>query len=73
MRFLWDQLAASEPVIKTVSEAQLVNAHRVRQRLHQFFMGILNYFESVHSRLLIVLLCLLLIKLSMTCSVRKLV
>jgi hypothetical protein len=34
MRFLWDQLAASEPVIKSVSDAQLVSTHRERTRLH---------------------------------------
>jgi hypothetical protein len=52
MRFLWDQLAASEPVIKSVSDAKLVSAHRERLRLHQFLMGILDDFESVRSQLL---------------------
>uniref|UniRef100_A0A2N9EXF5 Reverse transcriptase Ty1/copia-type domain-containing protein n=1 Tax=Fagus sylvatica TaxID=28930 RepID=A0A2N9EXF5_FAGSY len=49
MRFLWDQLAASEPVINTVSEAKLFSEHRERLRLHQFLMGIFNDFESVHT------------------------
>ena len=52
MRFLWDQLAASEPVIKFVSDAQLVSTHRERTRLHQFLMGVLDDFESVRSQLL---------------------
>uniref|UniRef100_A0A2N9HRP8 Integrase catalytic domain-containing protein n=1 Tax=Fagus sylvatica TaxID=28930 RepID=A0A2N9HRP8_FAGSY len=52
MRFLWDQLAASEPVIKSVSDAQLVSTHRERTRLHQFLMGVLDDFESVRSQLL---------------------
>uniref|UniRef100_A0A2N9HM25 Integrase catalytic domain-containing protein n=1 Tax=Fagus sylvatica TaxID=28930 RepID=A0A2N9HM25_FAGSY len=52
MRFLWDQLAASEPVIKSVSNAQLVSTHRERTRLHQFLMGVLDDFESVRSQLL---------------------
>ena len=34
MRFLWDQLAASELVIKSVSDAKLVSTHRERTRLH---------------------------------------
>ena len=52
MRFLWDQLAASEPVIKFVSNAELVSAHRERLRLHRFLMGILNDFESVRNQFL---------------------
>uniref|UniRef100_A0A2N9FVK1 Reverse transcriptase Ty1/copia-type domain-containing protein n=1 Tax=Fagus sylvatica TaxID=28930 RepID=A0A2N9FVK1_FAGSY len=52
MRFLWDQLAASKPVIRFVSDAKLVSAHRERLRLHQFLMGILDDFESVRSQLL---------------------
>jgi hypothetical protein len=52
MRFLWDQLAASEPVIKSVSDAKLVSTHRERTRLHQFLMGVLDDFESVRSQLL---------------------
>jgi hypothetical protein len=52
MRFLWDQLATSEPVIKSVSDAKLVNTHRERTRLHQFLMGVLDDFESVRSQLL---------------------
>jgi hypothetical protein len=52
MRFLWDQLAASEPVIKSVSDAKLVSTHQERTRLHQFLMGVLDDFESVRSQLL---------------------
>uniref|UniRef100_A0A2N9F2K6 Integrase catalytic domain-containing protein n=1 Tax=Fagus sylvatica TaxID=28930 RepID=A0A2N9F2K6_FAGSY len=52
MRFLWDQLAASEPVIRSVSNAKLVSTHRERTRLHQFLMGVLDDFESVRSQLL---------------------
>ena len=52
MRFLWDQLAASEPVIRSVSDAKLVSTHRERLCLHQFLMGILDDFESVRSQLL---------------------
>jgi hypothetical protein len=52
MRFLWDQLAASKPVIRFVSDAKLVSAHRERLRLHQFLMGILDDFKSVRSQLL---------------------
>jgi hypothetical protein len=52
MRFLWDQLATSEPVIRSLSDAKLVSAHRERLRLHQFLMGILNDFEFVCSQLL---------------------
>ena len=52
MRFLWDQLATSEPVIRSVSDAKLVSTHRERTRLHQFLMGVLDDFESVHSQLL---------------------
>ena len=52
MRFLWDQLTASEPVIKSVSDAKLVSTHRERLHLHQFLMGILDDFESVRSQLL---------------------
>ena len=52
IRFLWDQLAASEPVIRSISDAKLVSAHRERLRLHQFLMGILDDFESVCSQLL---------------------
>uniref|UniRef100_A0A2N9FV65 Reverse transcriptase Ty1/copia-type domain-containing protein n=1 Tax=Fagus sylvatica TaxID=28930 RepID=A0A2N9FV65_FAGSY len=46
MRFLWDQLATSDPVIRSVSNAKLVSAHRERLHLHQFLMGILDDFES---------------------------
>ena len=52
MRFLWDQLAASELVIRSVSDAKLVNTYRECTRLHQFLMGILDDFESVRSQLL---------------------
>ena len=52
MRFLWDQLAASKPVIRSVSDAKLVSTHRERLRLHQFLMSILDDFESVRSQLL---------------------
>uniref|UniRef100_A0A2N9J561 Integrase catalytic domain-containing protein n=1 Tax=Fagus sylvatica TaxID=28930 RepID=A0A2N9J561_FAGSY len=52
MRFLWDQLAASEPVIRSVSDAKLVSTHRERTRLHQFLMGVLDDFESVRNQLL---------------------
>jgi hypothetical protein len=52
MRFLWDQLAASEPIIRFISDAKLVSTHRERLRLHQFLMGILDDFESVRSQLL---------------------
>uniref|UniRef100_A0A2N9FZE8 Integrase catalytic domain-containing protein n=1 Tax=Fagus sylvatica TaxID=28930 RepID=A0A2N9FZE8_FAGSY len=52
MRFLWDQLATSEPVIKSLSDAKLVSTHRERTRLHQFLMGVLDDFESVRSQLL---------------------
>ena len=34
MRFLWDQLAASEPVIRSISNAKLVSTHREYTRLH---------------------------------------
>uniref|UniRef100_A0A2N9GFC2 Reverse transcriptase Ty1/copia-type domain-containing protein n=1 Tax=Fagus sylvatica TaxID=28930 RepID=A0A2N9GFC2_FAGSY len=46
MRFLWDQLAASEPVIRSVSDAKLVSTHRERTCLHQFLMGVLDDLES---------------------------
>ena len=49
MRFLWDQLATSEPVIRSVSDAKLVSTHPEHLRLHQFLIGILDDFESVHS------------------------
>uniref|UniRef100_A0A2N9HLL6 Uncharacterized protein n=1 Tax=Fagus sylvatica TaxID=28930 RepID=A0A2N9HLL6_FAGSY len=49
---LMDQLAASEPVIRSVFDAKLVSAHQERLRLHQFLMGILDDFESVRSQLL---------------------
>ena len=49
MRFLWDQLAASVPVIKTVFEAKLVSAHQELFHLHQFLMGILDDFKSIRS------------------------
>ena len=49
IRFLWDQLAASEPVIKSISNARFVSTHRGRLHLHQFLMGILDDFESLHS------------------------
>ena len=52
MRFLWDQLVASEPVIRSVSDAKLVSTHRERTCLHQFLMGVLDDFESVRSQLL---------------------
>jgi hypothetical protein len=52
MMCLWDQLAASEPVIKTVSEAKLVSAHRERLHLYQFLMGILDDFKFIRSQLL---------------------
>jgi hypothetical protein len=52
IRFLWDQLVASEPVIRSVSDAKFVNTHREHLRLHQFLMGILDDFKSVHSQLL---------------------
>ena len=52
VRFLWDQLAASKPVIRSVSDAKLVSTHREHLRLHQFLMGILDDFESVRSQLL---------------------
>jgi hypothetical protein len=52
MRFLWDQLAASEPVIKSVSDAKLVSTHRECTRLHQFLMGVLDDFEFVRNQLL---------------------
>ena len=61
--FLKDQLATYEPIIKTVSEAKLVNAHRERLRLLQFLMGLLDDFESIHAvSCSITLLCSLLIK-----------
>ena len=40
MPFLWDQLAASEPIIKTQSEAKIINSHHERVHLHKFLMGI---------------------------------
>ena len=49
MRFLWDQLAASEPVIRSISDAKLVSTHRECTRFHQFLMGVLDDFESVRS------------------------
>ena len=49
MRFLWDQLDVSEPVIRSVFDAKLVSTHPERLRLHQFLMGILDDFESVRS------------------------
>ena len=52
IRFLWDQLAASEPVIRSVSDAKLVSTHRECTLLHQFLMGVLNDFESIRSQLL---------------------
>ena len=52
MWFLWDQLAASELVIRSVSDAKLVSIHRERTRLHQFLMGVLDDFESVYNQLL---------------------
>jgi hypothetical protein len=52
MRFFWDQLTASEPVIKSVSDAKLVSTHQECTCLHQFLMGVLDDFESVHSQLL---------------------
>jgi hypothetical protein len=52
MRFLWDQLATSEPVIRSISDAKLVSTHQERLRLHQFLMGILDDFKSVRSQLL---------------------
>jgi hypothetical protein len=52
IRFLWDQLAASEPVIRFVSDAKLVSTHRECTCLHQFLMGVLDDFESVRSQLL---------------------
>ena len=52
MRFLWDQLAAFEPVIKSISDAKLVSTHQEHTRLHQFLMGVLDDFESVHNKLL---------------------
>jgi hypothetical protein len=52
MRFLWDQLATFEPVIRSVSDAKHVSAHQERLRLHQFLMGILDDFEPVRSQLL---------------------
>ena len=51
MRFLWDQLAAFEPFIRSVFDAKLVSTHREYLRLHQFLMGILNNFKSVRSQL----------------------
>jgi hypothetical protein len=51
MRFLWDQLAASEPVIRSVFDVILVSTHLERLHLHQFLMGILDDFESVRSQL----------------------
>ncbi len=61
--FLKDQLATYEPIIKTVSKAKLVNAHRERLRLLQFLMGLLDDFESIHTvSFSIALLCSLLIK-----------
>uniref|UniRef100_A0A2N9HAX0 Retrotransposon Copia-like N-terminal domain-containing protein n=1 Tax=Fagus sylvatica TaxID=28930 RepID=A0A2N9HAX0_FAGSY len=42
----YDQLAASEPVIRSVSDAKLVSTHRECLHLHQFLMGILDDFES---------------------------
>jgi hypothetical protein len=44
--------ATSKPVIKTVSEAKLVNAHQERLRLHQSLMGILDDFDFIRSQLL---------------------
>uniref|UniRef100_A0A2N9HTM0 Integrase catalytic domain-containing protein n=1 Tax=Fagus sylvatica TaxID=28930 RepID=A0A2N9HTM0_FAGSY len=52
MRFLWDQLPASEPVIRFVSDTKLVSTHRERTLLHQFLMGVLDDFESVRNQLL---------------------
>ena len=40
MPFLWDQLAASEPIIKTLSEAKIINSHHERVHLHKFLIGI---------------------------------
>jgi hypothetical protein len=52
MRFIWDQLAASEPIIRSVSDAKLVSTYRERTRLHQFLMGVLDDFKSVRNQLL---------------------
>uniref|UniRef100_A0A2N9J5X0 GAG-pre-integrase domain-containing protein n=1 Tax=Fagus sylvatica TaxID=28930 RepID=A0A2N9J5X0_FAGSY len=52
---IWDMLASRyarirwlllKLVIKTVSEAELVSAHRERLRIHQLLMGIIDDFES---------------------------
>lgn len=40
MPFLWDQLAASKPIIKTLSEAKIINSHHERVHLRKFLMGI---------------------------------
>lgn len=52
MYFLYDQLAISEPIIKTPSEAKVINAHHEMVQLHQSMMRIHHEFESVRSQLL---------------------
>uniref|UniRef100_A0A2N9GCQ4 Uncharacterized protein n=1 Tax=Fagus sylvatica TaxID=28930 RepID=A0A2N9GCQ4_FAGSY len=61
---IWDMLASRYAgldgaqehhlmlVIKTVSEAELVSAHRERLRIHQLLMGIIDDFESPHTTVL---------------------
>uniref|UniRef100_A0A2N9FMT7 Reverse transcriptase Ty1/copia-type domain-containing protein n=1 Tax=Fagus sylvatica TaxID=28930 RepID=A0A2N9FMT7_FAGSY len=70
MRFLWDQLASSEPVLRSVFDAKLVSAHREHLRLHQFLMGILDDFESIRSHHMTVLAALALVGPTVTAPLR---
>ena len=45
LKYIWDQLIASEPVLSNFADTKLVYVHREQGRLFQFLMGLRDEFE----------------------------
>ena len=52
LKYIWDQLIASEPVLSNSADTKLVYVHREQGRLFQFLMGLRDEFELARSHIL---------------------
>ena len=52
LKYIWDQLIASEPVLSNSTDTKLVYVHREQGRLFQFLMGLRDEFELARSHIL---------------------
>ena len=52
LKFIWDQLIASEPVLSNSADTKLVYVHREQGRLFQFLTGLRDEFELSRSHIL---------------------